>query len=79
MSKSKYMNVLILSIILMMLFLLVNINYLNYLNYNKKESFTTGLNEFYNSNYRYIRLSIESKYNYFKQTISLFFRKIGII
>ena len=76
MSKSKYMNVLILSIILMMLFLLVNINYLNY---NKKESFTTGLNEFYNSNYRYIRLSIESKYNYFKQTISLFFRKIGII
>jgi hypothetical protein len=70
------MNVLILSIILMMLFLLVNINYLNY---NKKESFTTGLNEFYNSNYRYIRLSIESKYNYFKQTISLFFRKIGII
>jgi hypothetical protein len=70
------MNVLILSIILMILFLLVNTNYLNY---NKKESFTTGLNEFYNSNYRYIRLSIESKYNYFKQNINLFFRKIGII
>ena len=77
-STSTFFQLIVLAVIIILICKLIHYIQVQYFT-NKKELFTTGFREMYRPYVRNVRLIGENYYTKIKQTIHLFFRKIGLI
>jgi len=77
-NTTTFFQLILLAVLIIIICKIMHYTQIHYFT-NKKESFTTGLREMYRPYVRNVRLIGENYYNKTKQSVQLFFRKIGLI